>query len=63
MGHKTHQAENLILQLQWSVVSMLIGKLNLRLKKGFVQAASLRKCGELGVGTCLPPQSGGQTAS
>lgn len=23
---------------------MLIGKLNLRLKKGFVQAASLRKC-------------------
>lgn len=41
---------------------MLIGKLNLRLKKGFVQAASLRKCGEPGVGTCLPPQSGGQTA-
>lgn len=41
---------------------MLIRKLNLRLKKGFVQAASLRKCGELGVGTFLPPQSGGQTA-
>ena len=36
---------------------MLIGKLNLRLKKGFVQAASLRKCESWAWGhSCLSSQ-------
>ena len=36
---------------------MLIGKLNLRLKKGFLQAASLRKCESWAWGhSCLSSQ-------